>query len=83
MCDVVITDHAKKRALEHKIDLKALELIVHKAEAVAPRWPELAAALDCGLPVDPVVKFFEAAAVVTTLLPHGVPLQPDTEVVHV
>ncbi len=32
---------------------------------------------------DSLVKYFPQQAVVTTLLPHGVPLKPRTEVVYV
>ena len=35
------------------------------------------------VPADPPVKYFPRKAVVTTLLPRGVPLKPRTEVVYV
>ncbi len=82
--NVIFTDHARERAMEHNVDLGIIEAIVHRANPFAPRWPEAAAALESEtLPVDPLVKFFSQEAVILTFLPHGVPLQANTEVVYV
>ena len=81
---VIFTDHARERAAEHDVDLGIIEAIVHQANPFSPRWPEAAAAIESEeLPADPLVKFFSAEAIILTFLPHGAPLQPNTEVVYV
>jgi hypothetical protein len=83
--DVVLTNHAKERAARQELDVRSIEEVVCGAASFAPQWAEdkKAAALDCPLPVDPVVKYLGHKAIVTTLLPHGVPLKANTEVVYV
>ena len=82
--NVVITKHASERMAEHGLNQDEIEAVVRRAIPFAPRWPEAAAALESEvLPADPLVKYFSRTAVVTTLLPHGVPLKSDTEVVYV
>ncbi len=81
---VVLTHHAMQRIAERNLTQDQVKTIVRRATPYAPRWPKAAAALDCeALPADPLVKYFPQKAVVTTLLPHGVPLKPHTEVVYV
>ena len=81
---VVLTHHAMQRIAEQDLDKDQVKTIVRRAAPYAPRWPRAAAALDCeALSADPLVKYFPRKAVVTTLLPRGVPLKPRTEVVYV
>lgn len=83
--NVVLTDHAMERITERGLDMRDVETAVRSAAPFAPCWTDdrTAAALDCTLPADPVVKYFKRKAIVTTLLPHGAPLKQGTEVVYV
>ncbi|RLC62432.1 MAG: hypothetical protein DRI48_09565 [Chloroflexi bacterium] len=85
---VIITRHARDRIRARGADPELeneVRRVVRQAAPFAPRWPEAAAAIfSPGLPVEPVVKYLNnRKAIVTTALPPGVPLKPNTEAVYV